>query len=359
MSEPGQRPLLTFAVAAFNQERFIREAVEAAFSQTYSPLEIILSDDCSEDRTFDIIRETAAAYRGPHRVVLNRNPIRRSLGGHINKIVEISRGELIVGAAGDDVSLPHRTRVTYDAWEWSGRRATSIHSNYFQVDETGQPIDQVFESECPTKAGNRIEQEVNALTYVRTLEPIVFGCTHTFARNLFRAFGALPEHVIHEDNALAFRSILAGRLLYINEPLVKYRVHGNNVYIANKRRSADLKHLMREEDRLRKYFRNREAMYEGFLLDLEKARLLGLPGSADFAEVLQEVVRLRQRFSLQRQFVESGVFGRFRLLGRFWGSGLSNGEIGILLRRLLPRALLLRIQLVRSHTALALSRSTS
>ena len=60
--EGTSKPLLTFALAALNQERFIREAVEAAFAQTYSPLEIILSDDCSDDRTFDIIREMAAAY---------------------------------------------------------------------------------------------------------------------------------------------------------------------------------------------------------------------------------------------------------------------------------------------------------
>src|SRR5712664_440400 len=103
LPDSADRPLVTFAIAAFNQERFIREAVEAAFAQTYSPLEIVLSDDCSEDRTFEIICELAKAYRGPHRVVLNRNPVRRSIGGHINRIVEISQGELILSAAGDDI----------------------------------------------------------------------------------------------------------------------------------------------------------------------------------------------------------------------------------------------------------------
>src|SRR5437867_2275570 len=102
MSAASERPLLTFGVAAFNQERFIEEAVRAAFAQTYSPLEIILSDDCSEDRTFDIMREMAAGYKGPHRVILNRNPKRRSIGGHVNRLVEVSKGELIITAAGDD-----------------------------------------------------------------------------------------------------------------------------------------------------------------------------------------------------------------------------------------------------------------
>ncbi len=35
------RPLVTFAISAYNQEKFIHEAVEVAFAQTYEPLEII------------------------------------------------------------------------------------------------------------------------------------------------------------------------------------------------------------------------------------------------------------------------------------------------------------------------------
>ena len=70
----SQRPLVTFALFAYNQERFIREAIEGAFAQTYEPLEIILSDDCSADRTFEIIQENAAAYLGPHSVFTYRTP---------------------------------------------------------------------------------------------------------------------------------------------------------------------------------------------------------------------------------------------------------------------------------------------
>ncbi|HUF60663.1 MAG TPA: glycosyltransferase, partial [Verrucomicrobiales bacterium] len=54
-----ERPLVSFLLLAYNQEQYIHEAVEGAFSQTYSPLEIILSDDCSTDRTFEIMREMA------------------------------------------------------------------------------------------------------------------------------------------------------------------------------------------------------------------------------------------------------------------------------------------------------------
>ena len=85
-----ERPLVTFALCAYNQERFIREAIEGAFAQTYEPLEIILSDDCSSDRTFEIMQEMAAAYAGAARIKLNRNASNLGIAGHVNRLIELS-----------------------------------------------------------------------------------------------------------------------------------------------------------------------------------------------------------------------------------------------------------------------------
>ena len=105
----SDKPLVTFAVIAYNQERFIREAVEGAFAQTYSPLEIILSDDGSSDKTFDVMQALVAKYDGPHHVMLNRNSKNLGLAGHVNHIMERATGDIIVLAAGDDISRPERT----------------------------------------------------------------------------------------------------------------------------------------------------------------------------------------------------------------------------------------------------------
>ena len=138
---------------------------------------------------FEIMREMATNYHGPHKVTLNRNPVRRSIGGHFNRVVEISHGELIVGAAGDDVSLPERTQLTYEAWEHSGRQATSIYTDYLQVDENGVPIGQIFKTESNVASGQIEVQPVQPLSYVQTGKPIVFGCTHAFSRQLFYGLG--------------------------------------------------------------------------------------------------------------------------------------------------------------------------
>jgi glycosyltransferase involved in cell wall biosynthesis len=356
MQPESSKPLLTFALAALNQERFIREAVEAAFAQTYSPLEIILSDDCSEDKTFELMCEMAKAYRGPHRIVLNRNPVRRSIGGHINRIMEVSQGELILAAAGDDISLPQRAQATYEAWDSSGRKATSIHSKIFQIDEDGNSIDEVFKTGCGDGA-RLVEQKAQPMQYVQTLEPLIFGCAHAFSRKLYNVFGNLPDEVIHEDNALGFRSILAGQLLFINEPLVKYRIHGNNVFIRTQKHRTDLKSLQRQEDRVRRAYRYREIMYRTFQLDLKTAHERALVGKTEFEAMTREAARLEERVSLMGKFVESGFVAKCKILSTLWRGGLNRQERYNLLKRLPPRSLLLRFRLARAYAAGAFSRS--
>jgi glycosyltransferase involved in cell wall biosynthesis len=87
------RPLVTFALIAYNQEEYIREAVESALAQDYSPLEIIISDDCSKDNTFNIIQEVTSLYKGNHKVVINRNPENIGIGSHINKLNILAKGK--------------------------------------------------------------------------------------------------------------------------------------------------------------------------------------------------------------------------------------------------------------------------
>ena len=97
----AEKPLVTFALFAYNQEQFIREAVEGAFAQTYEPLEIILSDDCSTDRTFEIMQVMAAKYKGPHQVQVRKNEKNLGLADHINEVVKVTHGQVVVVAAGD------------------------------------------------------------------------------------------------------------------------------------------------------------------------------------------------------------------------------------------------------------------
>lgn len=219
MSEISERPLVTFALFAYNQEQYIREAVEAALVQDYSPLEIILSDDCSKDRTFEIMQEMVAGYAGPHRIILNRNPVNVGVGQHVNRVVELASGELIVGAAGDDVSRRDRVTETMHVWLQGGKKATSIYSAVEFIDELGNSLG--IRSRYQAEAGN--------LGKVSEHHIGPYGASHAFCRQLMARFEKMSDAVINEDQVIGFRSALVGALSYIDKPLVKYRIHGSSL----------------------------------------------------------------------------------------------------------------------------------
>ncbi|MEW6284996.1 MAG: glycosyltransferase [Chloroflexota bacterium] len=217
MPNSDERPLLTFALFAYNQERFIADAVRGALSQTYTPLEIILSDDCSSDRTFEIMQELAAGYQGPNRVIVRRNEQNLGLIGHINRVMELVQGELIVAAAGDDISLPERVERTYHAYLESERSAYSIFSNAIWIDENG----------CKMNLLRRQPVNSRALTFLhygtRSTPGFLNGCTHAWKRECFDFFGPLMDGVGAEDTVIPFRSALLGNIVYIHDVLVLYR----------------------------------------------------------------------------------------------------------------------------------------
>jgi glycosyltransferase involved in cell wall biosynthesis len=218
MTDTTDRPLVTVAVIAFNQERYIREAIDGAFAQTYQPLEIILSDDCSPDRTFEIMQEMAAAYEGPHKVVLNRNEPNLGLVPHIDRLMEMVSGEFIVVNAGDDISLPERTSAMVAVWHLAEGDVTLVHSPAEKIDENGLSL------------GIRLSPQ--PVLDSPSAYALAAGCHHVLGatggwdRCIFDKFGPLGKGIDAEDHVVPFRAALLGRIEYLEKPLVKHRAGG-------------------------------------------------------------------------------------------------------------------------------------
>ena len=206
--------LATFFLITYNQEQYVREAIEGAFSQTYRPLEIVISDDCSSDGTFQIIEEMTANYAGPHKLVVNRNRENLGLIGHINRITSLSSGELIVYAAGDDISLPYRTEKLVERYLASGRSASLIHSSVYLIDISGNRV------------GTRLPPVISGclnLGEIAVSGALIIGATTAFTRKIEETFGPIKYSKCIEDLVMGFRSALTGGLEYISEPLILYR----------------------------------------------------------------------------------------------------------------------------------------
>jgi glycosyltransferase involved in cell wall biosynthesis len=226
------QPLVTFGLVAYKQERFIREAVAGALSQTYSPLETILSDDCSPDTTFQIMKEAVAGYHGPHKVILNRNPRQLGVGGHINRLMEMARGEFIVIAAGDDISVPERTERLYREYAASEGKAMAVFSDVIEIDAAGKHL-RNFDTLPAPGFDNPVQMCSQMLRGIT-------GASNSWHRKVFDVFGPLLSGLVFEDRVIALRAALLGRIEHVSEPLVYYRRHkANTVQMFHSGKLAD------------------------------------------------------------------------------------------------------------------------
>jgi GT2 family glycosyltransferase len=334
------RPLISYLVCTYNQEAYIRQAVESAFAQTYSPLEIVLSDDCSRDATAEIIQKMAEAYRGPHRVRVNRNPTNLGIGKHVSRAAEFCQGELIVLAAGDDISVPERTETVVRAWEDSGRRALSISSRFSVIDQDGQAVPERNGTSGKTEE-LRFRHEAGSVEgFLRRRRPHVAGCANAISPRLFSQFGAFPERVTYEDTALCFRTVLAGGMFtFINAPLVRYRRHGENVtfglHQVRPRSPAALAEVRKKQICELERF---EAIYDCFALDATRALEQGLLPPQAHSEVMRTLRREAGRIHLRRRLLQTGWSHRVIIFCRLYCSTIRPREMLSQLPHLLPRA---------------------
>ncbi|NTW98363.1 MAG: glycosyltransferase [Geobacteraceae bacterium] len=215
-----EKPLVTFVLFAYNQEQYIREAVEGAFAQTYSPLEIILSDDCSSDRTFEIMQEMVAAYQGPHKVILNRNLTNQGLISHVNSCMALSKGELVVFAAGDDISFPDRVAKMANIFDQHPEIFT-VSMNYIIIDKNGEVV--------PNGDRSFNDGKYSLEDYMLRKSAPICGPTSAYRKKLFEIFGPLSPRCQAEDVTLFFRSLLLGATWHQSTYGAYYRIHGNNM----------------------------------------------------------------------------------------------------------------------------------
>lgn len=201
------KPSVTLFVYSYNHEKYIEEAIQAAFEQDTPPDEIILSDDCSSDGTFDIMQSMAKKYSGPAKIILNRNEKNLGISGHLNKLSRIGTGEWFVLCAGDDISLPDRLTVLSEAIQ-KYPEAKFIATGFNVIDEEGKFL---------------YYQGFNEIL------PYPTGATGAWHRDCFDYFGPITEQTSAEDVVIPFRAVLLGQIVMLNQATINYRVHSKSV----------------------------------------------------------------------------------------------------------------------------------
>jgi glycosyltransferase involved in cell wall biosynthesis len=102
MSTP---PRVTVLMPVYNGEQYVGSAIESILSQTFADFQFLIVDDCSTDRSADII--DTYRLKDP-RIIVSSNKKEKGIVGALNSGLDEARGDYVVRMDADDLSLPHR-----------------------------------------------------------------------------------------------------------------------------------------------------------------------------------------------------------------------------------------------------------
>ena len=211
---------VSFCILCYNQESYIKDSIESVVSQDYSNLEIIISDDCSTDKTFSIVNDFKRNYTGEHTIIINQNQKNLGLGAHFSKVMAMTTGEYIINLGGDDISMKDHISYSVSKIE-EFSNFNMIDFNAKIIDQNGKFVKDVlldFES-----------KESSLDEYIKLKKIYSFAPGRIFRKSFIDSFNPISSNCPTEDSVLVLRSLLTGGLLRINRYVVYYRQHSSNI----------------------------------------------------------------------------------------------------------------------------------
>lgn len=207
--------LFSIVVACYNQEGFVRQAVESALGQEYPSKEIIVVDDCSSDGTADVLNTFGES------IILARLPINRGAVAARNHGASLASGEYLVFLDGDDVLMPW-------ALEVYGRLITARRPKFM----FGRCV--IFRGKVPEVKTADLPRDIQFVEYANFFakdRPCVFNTsTLVVDRSTFWSAGGWSPGIFYQDiQDLVTKLGISGKTILVLAPdTVWYRMHLTN-----------------------------------------------------------------------------------------------------------------------------------
>jgi GT2 family glycosyltransferase len=220
-------PLITIGVTAFNAENTIESAIRSATGQTWSNTEIVCVDDCSSDKTLEILADLKKTHPT---LRVYRNDQNGGVAVTRNRIIQEAKGEFIAFFDDDDASAPERLTCQYERIveyerDFAQGKPVICHTARLQRYPDGS---EHYAATMGTAMGELAPHGRAVAERILLGRPLKHGygsmatCSQMARRSVYQGLGLFDENLRRsEDTDLNIRLALAGgHFIGIAEPLV-------------------------------------------------------------------------------------------------------------------------------------------
>lgn len=250
-------------IPCFNYGSFLIEAIESVLRQTRPADEILISDDCSTDNTWEIAKDYQRKYPGIIR--LNRNETNLGIVSHFNKAVGLTTSEYVCFLGADNrfrsdyiertsqlLDSNDELGIAYTDFALFGPYASLLYKR-FRKRRSGRVIDDYFHViEFPDFTPKTRDELLNKGNFIHG--------SSLFRRKAFEEAGGYePRTEIPEDYNLFKRIVQGGWLAArVPEALLEYRQHSRDQANVALDSRAELNFYKRKYGELSRHIRSQE-----------------------------------------------------------------------------------------------------
>jgi glycosyltransferase involved in cell wall biosynthesis len=226
MGTPRTRPLVSVVVPTYNRRRYLRQCIDSALAQDYSPFEVIVVDDGSTDGT----RELCSGYGDAIRYIGKKNG---GAASALNVGVREMLGSWLKWLSSDDELEPGALSALVDEGERT--RAGVVFGDYRTIDTRGNPL-----REHRERAFGSQEDFMVALwrQFAGSASAAIIS------RLSLRVVGGFDESLRYaEDYDWWLRAALVHgiRFQYLRRTVARYRIHPGQVTAQKLRETSRLR----------------------------------------------------------------------------------------------------------------------
>lgn len=204
-------PLISVIMPAHNAQKYISSAIESILNQTFTKFELIIINDCSTDKTLDIMKSFS---KKDSRIKIVNNDTRLDIASSLNRGISQAKSNIIARMDADDIAFPNRLELQY-ALINSSRKIAVVGANIVIMDIAGNQT-------AIRKYPDTSEKLKDCLfKYSPFAHPVVM-----FKKDMYEEIGRYnPKYSPTEDLDLWFRLGRKYEFGSIPETLLKYRVY--------------------------------------------------------------------------------------------------------------------------------------
>lgn len=214
----NNRPEISVLIPVYNtEEKYLRECVESILNQTFTNFELIILNDGSSNNVEEIIK----SY-DDKRILYYKNEKTEGITKSRNKLISLASGKYIAIQDHDDISFPDRLEKEYNFLE--NHKDISIVSAWIEVfSEINYKLHKKKIKVWKKKESPKI---IDFLKRCELIHPVCM-----WRKNDFEKYNLAYEDGYYgaQDYALFSKAVRYLKFANIQEPLLKYRRHPNNV----------------------------------------------------------------------------------------------------------------------------------